>query len=62
MKSIDIRELSSEELSKRIAEEKGQLSKMKLNHGISPLENPTKIRIARRVIARLETILNQRKS
>ncbi|MFZ4612678.1 MAG: 50S ribosomal protein L29 [Bacteroidia bacterium] len=38
------------------------MSKMKLNHGISPLENPTKIRMARRVIARLKTILNQRKS
>lgn len=62
MKSIDIRELSTEELQKRISEEQGQLAKMKLNHGISPLENPSKIRSSRRVVARLKTILNQRKS
>ena len=40
MKQVTIKELSAEELSKRLAEEKVSLERMRLNHAVSPLENP----------------------
>lgn len=50
-----IKELSNDELRDRIAEEQNLYTKMKLNHAISPIENPNKIKMARRLIARLKT-------
>jgi large subunit ribosomal protein L29 len=55
MKSSEIRELSNQELLERIDNEKISLVRMKLNHAISPLENPQKIKESRRTIARLMT-------
>lgn len=45
----------------RITEEKAALNKMVLNHAISPVENPSKIRINRRNIARMVTEATNRK-
>lgn len=50
-----IKELSNDELRDRITEERNLYTKMKLNHSISPIENPNKIKMARRLIARLIT-------
>jgi len=55
MKSSEIRELSNQELLERIDNEKTALVRMKLNHAISPLENPQKIKASRKTIARLMT-------
>jgi large subunit ribosomal protein L29 len=55
MKSSEIRELSNQELLERIDNEKTNLVRMKLNHAISPLENPQKIKESRKTIARLMT-------
>jgi large subunit ribosomal protein L29 len=55
MKSSEIRELSNQELLEHIDNEKSGLVRMKLNHAISPLENPQKIKESRRTIARLMT-------
>jgi large subunit ribosomal protein L29 len=41
-------------------EEKAVFSKLKLNHAISPIENPIKIRDSRKDIARLSTELTKR--
>jgi large subunit ribosomal protein L29 len=41
-------------------EEKANFVKLKLNHAISPIENPIKIRDNRKVIARLSTELTKR--
>ena len=60
MKSSEIRELSNQELLERIDNEKTGLVRMKLNHAISPLDNPNVISEARRVIARLKTEMRQR--
>ncbi|MDI3526071.1 MAG: large subunit ribosomal protein [Tenuifilum sp.] len=61
MKAAEIRELTDKEIVERIELEKSNLIKLRLNHSISPLDNPLKIKEARRNIARLKTILNQRK-
>lgn len=55
MKSSEIRELSNQELLERIDNEKSALVRMKLNHAISPLDNPQKIKESRKSIARLMT-------
>ena len=62
MKSSEIRELSNQELLERIDNEKTALVRMKLNHAISPLDNPNVIKESRKVIARLLTELRKRES
>ena len=60
MKKEDIRELTTEELKARLAEEKMLYAKMKINHAISSIENPMKIRGTRRGIAQIHTELTRR--
>jgi large subunit ribosomal protein L29 len=61
MKTSEIRELSVKEIEERLENEKNLVFRQRMNHAISPLDNPLKIRETRRNIARLETILRQRK-
>ncbi len=60
MKIKEIRELTTEELAERIQTEVGKYNQMKLNHAVTPLENPSQIKAARRDIARMKTELHQR--
>lgn len=60
MKVAEIRELSSKELEEKLEQTKGELLRMKLNHAVSPMENPMQIRKTRRTIARLETEIRRR--
>jgi len=55
-----IRELTTGEIIERLDEEKKQLVKLRLNHAVSPLENPNKIKAYRKTIARLQTELRRR--
>ena len=55
-----IKELTTSEILERLDEEKRQLVKLKLNHAVSPLENPNKIKAYRKTIARLETEVRRR--
>jgi large subunit ribosomal protein L29 len=60
MKISEIRELSTADLLERIDTEKTMIVRLKLNHAISPLDNPQKIKEARLTIARLMTELRSR--
>jgi len=60
MKREDIKELTTDELRLRLVEEKTHYSKLKMNHTISPIENPLKIRVTRRGIAMIQTELTRR--
>ena len=60
MENKDIVALSTIELQAKMKEEKAVFSKLKLNHAISPIENPIKIRDSRKGIARLSTELTKR--
>ena len=62
MKSSEIRELSVKEILERVENEELFLSKQKMNHAISPLDNPLKIRHSRRNLARLKTILKEKET
>jgi large subunit ribosomal protein L29 len=60
MKNSEIKELSTKELIERIDNEKTFLVRQKLNHAISPLDNPQKIVHSRKNIAKLMTELRKR--
>lgn len=60
MKQQEINELTTPEIRERLATEKDKLATMRLNHAISPLENPQLIKAQRRDIARLLTELRKR--
>ncbi len=60
MKIAEIREMSTADLADRIRTEQASYQQMLLNHAVSPLENNSQIRTARRNIARLKTVLRQR--
>lgn len=60
MKAAEIRELSTKDLIERIETEKASLNRMKLNHAISPIENSSLIRTARKDIARMHTVLREK--
>jgi large subunit ribosomal protein L29 len=60
MKTREIKELNNKEIQERLEVEKTQLDRLKLNHAISPLDNPLQIKVVRRTISRLATELRQR--
>ena len=60
MKTAEIRELTTKEIQERINAEKDSMVRVKLNHVVSPLDNPMKIRFSRKNIARLMTEMRQR--
>ena len=60
MKAAEIRELTVAEIEERIDAEKNNLLRMKLNHAVSPVENPTTIKKTRKDIARMMTILAEK--
>ncbi len=60
MKQSVIIELSNDDLLERLEEEQKQLVRLKLNHAVSPLENPNKIKDYRRTVARLKTEIHKR--
>ena len=60
MKIREIKELNNKEIQERMDAEKEHLVRLKLNHSISPLDNPLQIKEVRRTIARLATELRQR--
>ncbi len=57
MKIKEVRELETKDLAERIETEVARYNQMKLNHAISPLENPSQIKLTRRDIARMKTEL-----
>jgi large subunit ribosomal protein L29 len=60
MKTSEIKELTTNEIVERLQVEKENLVRLKLNHAVSPLDNPMKIQMSKKNIARLNTILRER--
>ncbi|MFR9651259.1 MAG: 50S ribosomal protein L29 [Rikenellaceae bacterium] len=60
MKISEIKELSAADLQERIAAAKDELSKLKVQHAISPIENPSLIKKSRREIALMMTVLGDK--
>ena len=60
MKNSEIRALTNEELTQKLVSEREAMQKLKFAHAISPIENPMKLKVTRKLIARLETVLSQK--
>ena len=60
MKASEGRELSTLEIQEQIENNKKALTKMRLNHAVSPLDNTNKIGETKKDIARLLTELRAR--
>jgi large subunit ribosomal protein L29 len=60
MKKEEIKELSTADLKDRLAVMEKEYLQQKINHSVSPLDNPAKITADRRMIARVKTELRQR--
>ena len=60
MKVKEINELETKDLNEKLEQAEAQLRQMKLNHQISPLEDSSKLKVMRRDIARMKTVLRQR--
>ncbi|HAP30860.1 MAG TPA: 50S ribosomal protein L29 [Flavobacteriales bacterium] len=60
MKQSVIKEMATNELEALLETEKARLEKMKVNHTVSPLENPNQITFTRKTVARINTELRSR--
>ena len=60
MKSKELKEIETKDLAEKLETEVAKYNQMKLNHAITPMENPSQIKAARRDIARMKTELRQR--
>jgi len=57
-----VRGLGLEDLQVQLEQSKQRLKKLEFAHAITPLENPMSIRSLRRDIARIKTLINQKKA
>ena len=62
MKNLEVKKLSNEELTEKLAEFKKQHADLKIAHFVTPLENPLQIKKVRRTVARLATELTNREN
>jgi large subunit ribosomal protein L29 len=58
----EIRNLGDAELESLLKETEKELFNLKFNKKIAPVDNPLKIRLLRRKIAFIKTVINQRRS
>jgi large subunit ribosomal protein L29 len=61
MKAAILIDTPEKELLEMLISEKEKLSKMKMSHEVSPLENPKLITSTRKVVARIKTELSKRR-
>lgn len=55
MKASEIKEMTNDEVADALEEKKANLVKLRMQHTVSPLENPNVLAEARKDIARLNT-------
>jgi large subunit ribosomal protein L29 len=58
----EIKGLSTQELQEKLAAEKETLIRMKLNHSVSPMSDPSQLKAIRKNIARMNTELSLREN
>lgn len=60
MKARELRQMSDEELAKKLDDSKDELFRLRFQLATGQLDNPMRIREVRRTIARLKTIIRER--
>ena len=62
MKAKEVRDLSAEEQAQKLAEVEKELFNLRIQQAAGQLEKPDRIRVVKRVIARIKTVMNQAKA
>jgi len=60
MRMNEIREMSTEEVEKRIQQEEIDLVDLRFQHELKNLTNTSKLKLVRKDIARMKTVLTQK--
>ena len=60
MKVKEIRELTTEEINKKLVEAKEELFNLRFQQATGSLEKPSRINELRKLVARMKTILRER--
>ena len=60
MKVAGIRDMSADEMRTRIAELREEMFNLRFRNSMKQLDNPLKIRVSRRELARLMTVLSEK--
>ena len=59
MKAVEIRDLTAEELNEKLGSLKAELFNLRFQHAINQLENPMRIKVVKKDIARIKTVLRE---
>ena len=62
MKVKEIRELSTDEINKKLVETKEELFNLRFQQATGTLEKPSRIRELRHTVARMKTVLKERET
>ena len=62
MKVKEIRELSTEEINKKLVETKEELFNLRFQQATGTLEKPSRLRELRHTVARFKTVLKEREN
>jgi large subunit ribosomal protein L29 len=60
LRARELRDLPVEELERKLAETRHELFNLRFQSATGALENPARIRLAKREIARVLTVLNEK--
>jgi large subunit ribosomal protein L29 len=61
-RASELRELTDDELEHRLAERRQELFNLRFQSVTGALENPARLKLARREIARILTVVNEREA
>ena len=61
MKMHEIKEMKTEEISQKMNEEEKNLIDLRFSHQLKQLTNTAKLKMVKRDIARMKTVLNERR-
>ncbi len=62
MRPKDLRDLSDDELQRKLAETRQELFNLRFQSATGALENPARLKLAKREIARILTVRTERES
>lgn len=59
MKAVELRNISVTELNEKLAELKAELFNLRFQHTINQLDNPMRIKVVKKEIARIQTVITE---
>lgn len=59
MKAAEIRELTLEEMNAKLKELKAELFNLRFQHAINQLDNPMRLKVVKKDIARIKTVIRE---